>query len=112
MATVQISNEKVREIPKANTKKIWNTFWLLAGVTAFEFVIAFTKEPLHIPQIFVVIVFVTLTIVKAFYIVAEFMHLGHEVKHLMWSIILPLVFVVWLIIALLAEGSSIFTIRY
>jgi cytochrome c oxidase subunit IV len=113
MATVELSNQnKLSEITKPNTKRIWNTFWILAGVTAFEFLIAFTKEPLHIPHMFVVVVFVTLTLVKAFYIVAEFMHLAHEVKQLIWSILLPIIFVIWLIVALLAEGASIFEIKY
>lgn len=92
------------EIPKANTKLIWQTFWILLGLTALEFLIAFT-----IPHsMFRVGIFVLLTIAKAFYIVAEFMHLRGEVKFLVWSILLPMIFIVWLLIALIAEGSSIF----
>jgi cytochrome c oxidase subunit IV len=56
-------------------------------------------------------IFVLMTLVKAFYIVGEFMHLKGEVKTLIWSIVLPLVFVIWLIIALLLEGDSILQVR-
>ena len=53
-------------------------------------------------------IFVVITLYKAFYIVGEFMHLSHEVKSLIWTIILPLIFVVWLIVALLIQGESIY----
>jgi len=36
------------------------------------------------------------------------MHLGHEVKGLIYSIILPMMFVIWFIVALVnMEGASI-----
>lgn len=95
------------EIQKPKTKKIWKVFWILLALTALEFVIAFVLPP----SMFKVGIFIILTIVKAFYIVAEFMHLGHEVKFLVWSIILPMIFVVWLIIAMMYEGSSVFDLR-
>jgi cytochrome c oxidase subunit 4 len=49
-----------------------------------------------------------MTIVKAFYIVGEFMHLKHEVKTLIWAILLPAIFVVWLLIALIYEGGHLY----
>ena len=96
-------------LPRDRSKilKIWKTAGILAVVTAIEFLLAFTmgRGPL------LTTIFVTLTLVKAFYIVAEFMHLKYEVKVLIWSIILPLLFVVWLITALLTEGSAVFEMR-
>ena len=56
-------------------------------------------------------IFVGMTLVKAFYIVGEFMHLKHEVKSLIWAISLPVLFIVWLLIALMTEGGSIFQLR-
>ena len=56
--------------------------------------------------------FVLLTLLKAFYIVGEFMHLKGEVKTLIWSILIPTVFIAWLILALIAEGSSVFELRF
>lgn len=58
-----------------------------------------------------VFIFVGMTIIKAFYIVAEFMHLKHEVKSLIWAIMLPIIFIIWLLIALMYEGGSIFQLR-
>ena len=49
-----------------------------------------------------------LTIVKAGYIIGEFMHLRYEVKFLIYAILLPMIFVVWLVGALITEGGSIF----
>ncbi|MCP1381420.1 cytochrome C oxidase subunit IV family protein [Runella salmonicolor] len=88
-------------------KAIWRTFWILLILTAVEFLIAFTLEagPLKTA------IFVGMTIVKAFYIVGEFMHLKHEVKSLIWAILIPCIFVVWLLIALMREGGSIFDLR-
>jgi len=86
--------------------RIWTVFWILFAITSFEFLIAFTKGPLKIPHILVLTIFITLTIVKAFYIVAEFMHLKHEMKVLIWSVVIPTVFIIWLIVALLMEGGS------
>lgn len=98
--TVPLSDPKSKE----TRKKLWRVFWILFGVTALEFLIAFTMPA----SMFRVGIFIILTIVKAFYIVAEFMHLGHEVKFLAYSIVLPMMFVVWLLIALMYEGGSIF----
>lgn len=92
----------------AHRKKIWKTFWILLIVTALEFLIAFTVAAGAMRNS----IFIIMTIVKAFYIVAEFMHLKYEVKTLVWSIIIPLSFIVWLIIALLVEGGTIFNIKY
>lgn len=90
----------------AQTKEIWKTFWILLGITALEFVIAFVVDPDHYkwPKIGL---FIILTIVKAYYIVGIFMHLKHEVKSLIWSVVLPCIFVVWLIVALIVEGGYI-----
>jgi len=85
-------------------KKIIRVAIILSAVTAFEFLIAFTVGT----GVFKVFVFVALTIVKAFYIVSEFMHLGHEVKMLVWSIIIPLIFVVWMLIAFLYQGGNLY----
>lgn len=92
------------EASKAHIRKVWITAGILAAVTAVEFAIAFTG----LPRMFKVSVFVLLTIVKAGYIVGEFMHLRYEVKFLFWSVILPMIFVVWLIIALLYEGGYLY----
>ncbi len=89
---------------KATVKRIWTVTAILAGITIIEFALAFLMNPGMARNM----IFVIMTFIKAFYIVAEFMHLRHEVKALIWSIVLPCAFVVWLVIALLTEGSFIF----
>ena len=46
-----------------------------------------------------------LTIIKAAYIILEFMHLGHEKKSLKWTVLLPaMVLVPYLLFIILSEG--------
>lgn len=82
-------------------KRIWMVFWLLAAVTTVEFIIAFAMGR----GVGRNLLFIGLTLFKAFYIVAEFMHLKHEVKALVMTILLPLLFIMWMILALLIEGT-------
>lgn len=90
---------------KSKIRKIWITALVLAVVTGIEYVFAFTwpKEVWGLALIFIV-----LTLVKAFFIVGEFMHLKHEVKALIWSVLLPIIFLCWLILAMYIEGDEIF----
>lgn len=49
---------------------------------------------------------VILMLAKAFYIVGYFMHLKHEIKNLIMTIVVPLALFVWFIIAFLYDGNS------
>ena len=88
-------------------KKLWTVAGILGAVTIVEFIIAFTMS--HGPT--KTFIFVALTIVKAGYIVLEFMHLKYEVKVLFWSILIPMIFVVWMLVAFVYEGMAISTVR-
>jgi cytochrome c oxidase subunit IV len=89
------------------TSHIWKTFWILLGITVVEIGLAFLHLSTGFPgKLLLNSIFIGLTLVKAFYIVAEFMHLGHEIKNLILSVLVPLVFFVWFIIAFLADGDS------
>ena len=104
------SNEVVvKPADKEKIRKIWKVALILAIVTACEFAVAFMLPPEY--RTLKIVTFIIMTIVKAFYIVAEFMHLGHEVKSLIYSILIPMAFVVWLLIALVVEGGSILVVR-
>ena len=87
---------------KEKIKKLWTVAGILGAVTAVEFVIAFTM--LHGPA--KTAIFVILTIVKAGYIVGEFMHLRYEVKLLFWSILVPILFIIWMLVAFVYEGMQ------
>ena len=54
---------------------------------------------------------VILMMVKAFYIVAYFMHLKHEIKNLIMTIVVPLALFIWFIIAFLYDGNSFKNLR-
>ncbi len=51
-------------------------------------------------------VIIILMIAKAYYIVSYFMHLGHELRNLIMTIVVPLTIFVWFIIAFLYDGNS------
>jgi cytochrome c oxidase subunit IV len=102
--TEQTTQVVPQPVDKAKIRKLIRVALILAGVTAFEFLIAFTMQSGWLK----VSIFIALTLVKAFYIVAEFMHLKYEVKVLIYSIVIPMIFVLWLIVALIYEGGSIF----
>lgn len=108
MASQEQSNVQV--IPRDNAKilKLWKIAGVLFVVTVIEFIFAFTMAR----GVALYTIFILLTLVKAFYIIAEFMHLKHEVKSLIWSIVIPVVFILWLVLALLLEGSAIFDVRF
>lgn len=89
-------------------KKIWKTAGILLAITVAEFIMAFTMDR----GLLLYFLFIALTIWKARYIMLDFMHLGDEVKPLFYSIIVPLIFLVWLLIALAKEGSEIFMMRW
>jgi len=89
-------------------KKIWKTAFILLAITVVEFIMAFTLDR----GIILYFLFIGLTVWKAKYIMMEFMHLGDEVKPLFYSIIVPLIFLLWLVIALVKEGSDIFLMRW
>ena len=51
-------------------------------------------------------VIIILMISKAYYIVSYFMHLGHELRNLIMTIVVPLSLFVWFIIAFLYDGHT------
>ena len=54
---------------------------------------------------------VILMMAKAFYIVAFFMHLKHELKNLIMTIVVPLALFIWFIAAFLSDGNSFRNLR-
>jgi cytochrome c oxidase subunit IV len=93
---------------------IWRVFWILLIVTAVEVILGIIKPAVLVDNSFLGttllnLIFIILTIIKAAYIVMEFMHLGHEVKGLKLSILLPAVVLIpYLMFILLVEGHYIF----
>lgn len=87
-------------------KKIWTVFFYLLGITALEFIIALVLIPKGIMSQGVGnFIYIALTLLKAYYIVAYFMHLKFEKYGLITSIVLSLIFIVYLIVLMLNEGT-------
>ena len=107
-----ISPVQVQPADKAKIWGIWKVMLILLAVTAVEFIIALAVPVSIMPHPVKVYVYIALTIVKAFYIVAEFMHLSHEKKSLIWSILLPTLFIVFLLFILTVQGSAIYDVLH
>ena len=106
MENIQTAGSKHHE-PEFNTKPIWRTFWILLGITLVELVLATIHLKTGFPPKFVLNgVYLILTCAKAFYIIAEFMHLRHELKNLIMTIAIPATLFIWFIISFLYEGNS------
>jgi cytochrome c oxidase subunit IV len=90
---------------------IWKVFWILLFITAFEVALGIIKPSFLVDTVFLGTkllnhVFIVLTVIKAAYIILQFMHLGHEKKSLKWTILLPaLVLVPYLLFIILSEGA-------
>lgn len=54
---------------------------------------------------------IILMMAKAFYIVGYFMHLKHEIRNLIMTIVVPLSLFIWFIIAFLYDGNSFRNLR-
>lgn len=89
---------------KKQLKRITKILILLSIITvvevAFGLLFSYTM-----PRGILNTIFLVLTLLKAGYIVAVFMHLGDEVKSFIWLVLVPLVLFVWFIIAFLADGN-------
>ena len=89
---------------KQQIKTIWKVFWILLVITIVEVFIGMQLSH-SMPKPLLAFIFLGLTLVKAGFIVAKFMHLGDEIKGFIVTVLVPLVLFVWFIIAFLADGS-------
>lgn len=96
---------------KVKRRKLWNVFWIMLAITILELIIGSFANQLGLLEadrtstVLLKVIFIGLTIGKAFYIVFSFMHLGHEKKALKYSILAPyLIFILYLIYIIIAEA--------
>lgn len=100
---------------KSITQKIWGILILLTIVTSVEVAFGITKpEALMSKFLGMKIlnwVFIVLTLVKAYYITWDFMHMRDETKALRRMVVWTVVFLIcYLLFILLQEGGYIFDI--
>lgn len=91
-------------------KKILKVTLLLTLITAVEVAIGIVVNRMENPDIWGMIkaAYIILTIAKAGYIVAIFMHLGDERKALRMTILVPYaIFILYLIFIAITEGTEV-----
>lgn len=98
------------ETYKAAKKEVWKVTFILSALTIVELFLGFIliKNPEFSSSLVLFLkgTILILMMVKAFYIVAYFMHLKHEIKNMIMTIVVPLALFIWFITAFLYEGNS------
>ena len=103
---------------RSNQSKIWAVLFFLSVVTVIEVALGIVKPEVLIVNSFLSMklinwIFIILTIVKAYYIMWDFMHMRDEVRGLQASVIITLSFLIaYLAFILLVEGNYIFDVMY
>ena len=97
---------------KSNTQKIWGVLIFLAIVTAIEVLLGIYKPEMFMGQVLGMKalnwIFIILTVVKAYYITWDFMHMRDETASLRRMVVWTAVFLIsYLIFILLQEGDYI-----
>jgi len=96
---------------KVVRKKLWMVFWIMLIITLFELFIGFEFSE-SLGEINKEYLFIFLTVVKAFFIVWIFMHLGDEKKAMKYVIIAPYsLFIFYLAFMAITEGAYSNTIK-
>lgn len=99
---------------KVMRRKLWNVFWIMLAVTIVELIIGFKAEEWGLlndsgdrsSSATLKVIFIGLTLGKAYYIIYKFMHLEHEAKFVKLSVIIPYtVFILYLTYVLVAEAN-------
>ena len=102
---------------KSNQSKIWGVLIFLSIVTIIEVVLGIVKPEILMNTFLgakiINWIFIILTLVKAYYIAWDFMHLRDETSGLQASIVITLLFLIaYLAFILLVEGNYIFDVMY
>jgi hypothetical protein len=97
---------------KSNTSKIWGVLAFLTLITVVEVVLGIAKPEALMGKFLGMKIlnwiFIILTIVKAYYITWDFMHMRDEVKALRRMVVWTAVFLIaYLVFILLQEGGYI-----
>src|SRR5690606_25132145 len=100
---------------KSNEQKIWGVLIFLSIVTVIEVVLGIYKPEILMGHFLGMKIlnwiFILLTLVKAYYIAWDFMHLRDEKATLSGSIVLPLIVLIpYLAFILLVEGNYIYDV--
>ena len=102
---------------KSNVQKIWGVLIFLSIVTAIEVALGIIKpQPLmntFLSMKLINWIFVILTLVKAYYITWDFMHMRDETFGLQASVVITLIFLIaYAAFIFLVEGNYIYDVMY
>ena len=101
---------------KSNETKIWGVFILLSLITFVEVAFGITKPEFLTSHRFLSLkylnwIFITLTLVKAYYITWDFMHMRDENSSFNRMVVWTAVFLIcFLVFILLIEGDYVFDV--
>ncbi|MCG2430686.1 cytochrome C oxidase subunit IV family protein [Aequorivita xiaoshiensis] len=101
---------------KSNVSKIWGVFILLSIVTIIEVVLGILRPEALVGNKFLAMnllnwIFIILTIVKAYYITWDFMHMRDETVGLRRAVVWTGVFLIaYIIVLILIEGDYIYEV--
>lgn len=101
---------------KSNVSKIWGVFVFLSIVTIIEVALGIIRPAFLIDTHFLALkllnwIFILLTIVKAYYITWDFMHMRDETTGLRRAVIWTSIFLIaYLVVLVLIEGDYIFEV--
>jgi cytochrome c oxidase subunit 4 len=100
---------------KSNTQKIWGVLIFLSLITVVEVALGYIKPDL-LNRTFLALkylnwIFIILTLVKAYYITWDFMHMRDETSGLRRAVVWSAVFlIIYLMAILLVEGDYIYQV--
>ena len=102
---------------KSNTQKIWGVLILLSIITAIEVVLGIFKPEILMKQALGMKIlnwiFIILTIVKAYYITWDFMHMRDETSSLRRMVVWTAIFLIsYLVFILIQEGGYVFDVYH
>ena len=102
---------------KSNQTKIWGVLIFLSIVTTIEVVLGIIKPEIlmntFLSTKLINWIFIILTLVKAYYIAWDFMHLRDETNGLQASIVITLLFLIaYLVFIILVEGNYIYDVLH
>jgi len=100
---------------KSNEQKIWGVLIFLSIVTGIEVALGINKPEILLNKFIglklINWLFIIMTLIKAYYITWDFMHMRDEKSFLKNSIVVPLLILIpFLVFILLIEGSYIFDV--
>ncbi|MEM9527218.1 MAG: cytochrome C oxidase subunit IV family protein [Bacteroidota bacterium] len=92
-------------------KAVWKGLGLLAAVTVAEVLLSLMKaaewaEDIQWVFVLASLLIVILSVYKAYFIIYEFMHMAYEVKGLAMTVLLPVILLLWAVIAFFYEGDA------